>query len=82
MTSKRDVRLTADIGLRIRDIRLSLRWSLPELARRCYAVGYPLTDRDLSRIELGQRRLHADELRIIATVLGTTPHDLLAWADR
>ncbi|MHA7304901.1 XRE family transcriptional regulator [Arthrobacter sp. TMN-49] len=55
------------IRQRIRGLRLSLGWSLENLAARCL-----LSPSTLSRIETGHRRIALDQLVPIARALGTT----------
>jgi transcriptional regulator with XRE-family HTH domain len=73
---KQDADLDALVRQRIRGLRMSLGWSLDELAERSY-----LSPSTLSRIETGHRRIALDQLTPIARALGTTLDQLVESAD-
>jgi transcriptional regulator with XRE-family HTH domain len=70
-----DGELDALVRERIRGLRVSLGWSLDDLAGRCY-----LSPSTLSRIETGHRRISLDQLSSIARALGTSIDQLVESA--
>jgi transcriptional regulator with XRE-family HTH domain len=70
-----DGELDGLVRKRIRGLRVSLGWSLDDLAARCY-----LSPSTLSRIETGHRRIALDQLAPIARALGTTLDQLVESA--
>jgi transcriptional regulator with XRE-family HTH domain len=73
---KQDAELDSLVRQRIRELRVSLGWSLDELAARSF-----LSPSTLSRIETGHRRIALDQLTPIARALGTTLDQLVEPPD-
>jgi transcriptional regulator with XRE-family HTH domain len=73
---KQDADLDALVRQRIRGLRVSLGWSLDDLAARSY-----LSPSTLSRIETGHRRIALDQLAPLARALGTTLDQLVESDD-
>lgn len=69
------------LGLKIKTLRIEKQWSQEELANQC---GYTSANSrsTISKIENGTNDIPASQLRIIATVLGTTPCNLLNDAEQ
>src|SRR5580698_6346445 len=65
------------VAANLRRIRQERGLSYAELARRLAALGHPVLDTGLIKIEKGQRRVDVDDLMALAVALGTTPNRLL-----
>lgn len=61
----------------VRRLREDQNLNIPELGRRLWAVGHPMTATSITRLEDGKRRVDADDLVALAIVLGVTPNTLL-----
>ena len=61
----------------LRRIRQERGFSYAELARRLAAIGHPILDTGLLKIEKGDRRVDVDDLIALAVALETTPNRLL-----
>ncbi|SDD86822.1 helix-turn-helix domain-containing protein [Glycomyces harbinensis] len=62
---------------RIRDIRVALGLSIPELAERLAALGYPFTENRLWNLASDRTKIHVDTLFAIAAALGVSPLALM-----
>ncbi|MFW3171166.1 helix-turn-helix domain-containing protein [Geodermatophilus sp. CPCC 206100] len=69
--------MAARIGQRVRDLRHALGLDLRGLAERLAEEGHPIKLGQLSKLELGQRRVDVDDLVALAVVLNVTPGQLL-----
>ncbi len=67
----------ARIGQRVRDLRHARGLDLRGLAERLAEEGHPIKLGQLSKLELGQRRVDVDDLVALAVVLNVTPGQLL-----
>jgi transcriptional regulator with XRE-family HTH domain len=65
------------VAANLRRIRQERGLSYAELARRLAAVGHPILDTGLIKVEKGERRVDVDDLVALAVALGTTPNRLL-----
>ncbi|KZM70970.1 helix-turn-helix domain-containing protein [Nocardia terpenica] len=65
------------IAERIKQLREDLGIGYAELSRRLKAIGCPIPELGLSKIESRDRRISADELPALAYVLGVSPMTLL-----
>lgn len=72
--------VTESLADRIRALRVGLGWSAQRLADECARMGFPaLTRGTIAKIESGARKsVTAEEIAVLAHVLGVTPTDLLA----
>lgn len=70
--------LSSIAAKRIREVREARGWSQRVLAAKLSAVGYPLDNTALHRIERQQRNLSLDDLAAIAYALGCQPPDLIS----
>lgn len=61
----------------LRRIRQQRGLSYAELARRLTAIGHPIIDTGLLKIEKGERRVDVDDLVALSIALGVTPNRLL-----
>jgi transcriptional regulator with XRE-family HTH domain len=66
----------AELGTRIRDIRIARKMTQAQVAGKDMSVAY------VSRIESGTRRPELAMLEIIASRLGVSPHHLVSGADQ
>ncbi|MBV9141891.1 MAG: helix-turn-helix transcriptional regulator [Pseudonocardiales bacterium] len=71
--------MTGLVAGRVRRLRMELRWSAQRLADECAREGCDsLTRGTIAKIESGARKsVTADEVAVLARVLGVTPTDLL-----
>jgi transcriptional regulator with XRE-family HTH domain len=65
------------VAANLRRIRQERGLSYAELARRLAALGHPILDTGIIKIEKGERRIDVDDLVALAVALGTTPNRLL-----
>lgn len=65
------------IGARIRNFRESRRLTQEQLSARMQTRGCDVTRSALAKIEVGQRHIYADEIRIVKELLGISYEDLL-----
>lgn len=65
------------VAANLRRIRQDRGLSYAELARRLAALGHPILDTGVIKIEKGERRIDVDDLVALAVALGTTPNRLL-----
>lgn len=81
MTNSPDSPATAPVGARIgsnvRRLRLEEGLELRKLSDQLAEVGHPISLGQLSKLELGQRRVDVDDLVALAMVLNVTPSRLL-----
>jgi transcriptional regulator with XRE-family HTH domain len=65
------------VAANLRHIRQQRGLSYAELARRLVALGHPILDTGLMKIEKGERRVDVDDLVALALALGITPNRLI-----
>jgi len=77
-----DVSVTQHVADHIRDLRAQRRWSARQLAEECVRAGVKsLTRGTIAKIESGVRKhVTAEELAVLAQVLGVSPSVLLGIA--
>lgn len=62
----------------VRAIRKRRNMSTYDLAGKLSAIGWPIHQTGVARIETGERRVDVDDLEALAAALDVTPDDLLA----
>lgn len=77
-----DASVTRQVADRVRSLRSQLGWSAQRLGVKCAEAGMPsLTRGTIAKIESGVRKsITAEEVAVLARVLGVTPTDLMASA--
>ena len=65
------------IGTRIRDLREKANMTQDTLSAKLQLRGCDITRSALAKIEVGQRHIYADELRLIKEILGANYTDIL-----
>ncbi|SDY15226.1 Helix-turn-helix domain-containing protein [Amycolatopsis xylanica] len=76
-----DTTVTGLVADRVRRLRTAKGWSAQRLADECTQAGLPLTRGTVAKIETGVRKyLTADEVAVLARVLGVRESELLAGA--
>ena len=65
------------VAANLSQIRHERRLSYAELSRRLTAIGHPILDTGLMKIEKGHRRVDVDDLVALALALDVTPNRLL-----
>lgn len=78
MAGKLEAGPTSDrVAVALRRTRQERGLTYAELSRRLAALGHPILDTGLMKIEKGQRRVDVDDLMALAIALGCTPNQLL-----
>ncbi len=72
-----DINYDRIVGKKIRDIRTSRNLTQDEFSAKLQINGCDLTRSALAKIEVGQRHIYLDELKIIVNVLKISYNDLL-----
>ncbi len=65
------------IGTRIRDLRENANMTQDTLSAKLQLQGCDITRSALAKIEVGQRHIYIDELRLIKEILGASYEDIL-----
>lgn len=65
------------VAANVKGLRALRGLTVRDLAQRLGEVGHPMLPSTVSKIELGQRKVDADDLVVLAVVLGVTPNRLL-----
>jgi transcriptional regulator with XRE-family HTH domain len=65
------------LAANLRDVRKQRGMSTYAVARELKAIGWPILQSGLTRIEAGLRRVDADDLLALSAVLGCSPNRLL-----
>ncbi|MFJ1749703.1 helix-turn-helix domain-containing protein [Streptomyces sp. NPDC088116] len=68
---------TRHVAASIRQLRTELGMSTTTMAGRLEALGHPVSQSGVTRMETGQRQITVDDLTALAAVLGVTPSALL-----
>ena len=73
------VKRDRSMGARIRDCRKARKWTQEQMIAKLQLVGCGMLRGTYGKIEAGLRHVTVFELCAIATVLDTTPNDLLGF---
>lgn len=73
---------TVPLGAKVRSLRAARDWTQADLLAELVAVGQPMSQPTLGRIEAGARDTSITELVALARVFGTTVADLVEPVDR
>lgn len=65
------------VGKRIRNIRESRKMTQEELSAKLQLMGCDITRSALAKMEVGQRHIYLDEIRLIKEILNVSYEDLL-----
>ena len=65
------------VGKRIRNIRERKKMTQEELAAKLQLMGCDITRSALAKMEVGQRHIYLDEIRLIKEILNVSYEDLL-----
>ncbi|MBQ8763839.1 MAG: helix-turn-helix transcriptional regulator [Clostridia bacterium] len=65
------------VGFKIREIREKAGLTQEQLSARLQVSGCDITRSALAKIEVGQRHIYPDELKLIKEILGADYNDLL-----
>lgn len=76
-TAKEPGETSRRVARNVQTIRTARRISLREMSRRLGALGTPILDTSLIRLERAERRVDVDELVTLAAVLEVTTDQLL-----
>ncbi|MFJ6852175.1 helix-turn-helix domain-containing protein [Streptomyces sp. NPDC091271] len=68
---------TRHVAASIRQLRTEFGMSTTTMAGRLEALGHPISQSGVTRLETGQRQITVDDLTAVATVLGVVPAALL-----
>ena len=65
------------VGFRIREIREKAGLTQEQLSARLQVSGCDITRSAIAKIEVGQRHIYLDELKLIKAILGVSYDDIL-----
>lgn len=68
---------TQHVAATVRHLRQESGIPTTALARRLAALGHPISQSGVTRLETGQRHITVDDLATLAAVLGVQPAELL-----
>ena len=68
---------TRHVAASVRQLRSEFGISTTTLAGRLEALGHPISQSGVTRLETGQRQITVDDLTALAAVLGVVPSALL-----
>ncbi|MFI3254690.1 MAG: helix-turn-helix transcriptional regulator [Eubacteriales bacterium] len=65
------------VGGRLRDLRMEKGLTQEQVSAQMQVRGCDVTRSALAKIEVGQRHIYVDELKVLREILGTTLEELL-----